>query len=88
MRQSAWNRLGDLALALNQFGRGTPHGTCALVGIGGHSTCGGFGMWSRQHGLVVDQVVSYQVALADGRIVTASRAKNADLFWVRDWLRE
>jgi len=77
------NRLGDLALALNQFGRGTPHGTCAFVGIGGHSTCGGFGMWSRKHGLVVDQVVNYQVAVADGSIVTASRTKNPELFWVR-----
>jgi len=77
------NRLGDIAVALDAVGRGMPHGTCAMVGIGGHSTCGGFGMWSRQHGLVIDQVVSYQVVVADGHIETASRTKNADLFWVR-----
>jgi FAD/FMN-containing dehydrogenase len=31
------NRLGDVALALNNAGRAMPHGTCPYVGIGGHS---------------------------------------------------
>ena len=31
------NRLGDVALALNNNGRAMPHGTCPYVGIGGHS---------------------------------------------------
>ena len=31
------NRLGDLALGLNNAGRALPHGTCPFVGIGGHS---------------------------------------------------
>jgi FAD/FMN-containing dehydrogenase len=31
------NRLGDIALALNNAGRALPHGTCPYVGIGGHS---------------------------------------------------
>jgi len=31
------NRLGDIALALNNQGRALPHGTCSYVGIGGHS---------------------------------------------------
>jgi hypothetical protein len=31
------NRLGDIALSLNNVGRGLPHGTCPYVGIGGHS---------------------------------------------------
>lgn len=31
------NRLGDVALALNNKGRAMPHGTCPYVGIGGHS---------------------------------------------------
>ena len=31
------NRLGDIALALNNNGRAMPHGTCPYVGIGGHS---------------------------------------------------
>jgi FAD/FMN-containing dehydrogenase len=31
------NRLGNVALALNNAGRAMPHGTCPYVGIGGHS---------------------------------------------------
>jgi len=31
------NRLGDIALALNNQSRALPHGTCPYVGIGGHS---------------------------------------------------
>ena len=31
------NRVGDVALALNNKGRAMPHGTCPYVGIGGHS---------------------------------------------------
>jgi FAD/FMN-containing dehydrogenase len=30
------NRLGDVALGLNNVGRALPHGTCPYVGIGGH----------------------------------------------------
>lgn len=32
------NRLGDIALALNDAGRALPHGSCPYVGIGGHSS--------------------------------------------------
>ena len=31
------NRLGDVALGLNNAGRALPHGICPYVGIGGHS---------------------------------------------------
>ena len=31
------NRLGDIALGLNNAGRALPHGICPYVGIGGHS---------------------------------------------------
>ena len=31
------NRLGDIALTLNDAGRALPHGMCPTVGIGGHS---------------------------------------------------
>lgn len=34
-------RLGDLALALNSYGRALPHGTCPTVGSGGHAAFGG-----------------------------------------------
>lgn len=31
------NKLGDIALALNEYGRAIPHGRCSYVGLGGHS---------------------------------------------------
>ncbi|KAJ7199948.1 glucooligosaccharide oxidase [Mycena pura] len=75
------NRIGDIALFLNEYGRGMPHGRCAYVGIGGHSGHGGYGYMSRMWGLTLDVVLSATVVLSDGRIVTASNASNADLYW-------
>lgn len=41
-RVGAGNRLGDVALGLfHQGERAIPHGTCPLVGIGGHASYGG-----------------------------------------------
>ena len=31
------NRLGNIALALNDAGRALPHGVCPYIGMGGHS---------------------------------------------------
>ncbi|CAA7263467.1 unnamed protein product [Cyclocybe aegerita] len=75
------NRLGDVALALNNHGRAMPHGTCPYVGIGGHSGYGGYGFTSRKWGLTVDTIVSLDVVLANGTIVSASKTNYSDLFW-------
>ncbi|KAJ7619357.1 glucooligosaccharide oxidase [Roridomyces roridus] len=75
------NRLGDIALALNDYGLGTAHGTCPYVGIGGHSSYGGFGFTSRMWGLTLDNVLSLELVLANGTITKASKDINPDLFW-------
>ncbi|KAJ7756187.1 glucooligosaccharide oxidase [Mycena metata] len=75
------SRLGDIALALNDYGLAMPHGTCPYVGIGGHSSYGGFGYTSRMWGLTLDNVLSINLVLANGTITTASKDKNPDLFW-------
>ncbi|KZS95311.1 glucooligosaccharide oxidase [Sistotremastrum niveocremeum HHB9708] len=76
------NRLGDLAQAIwDQGQRALPHGTCPYVGTGGHTSYGGFGLFSRQAGLLLDTVVSAQVVLANGEVVTASPTQNTDIFW-------
>lgn len=53
------------------------------LGSGGHTSYGGFGLFSRKHGLLMDTVVSAEVVLANGTVVTASNTSNTDLFWVR-----
>ncbi|KAF8229605.1 glucooligosaccharide oxidase [Tricholoma matsutake] len=75
------NRLGDIALALNDAGRALAHGICPYVGIGGHASFGGWGMTSRMWGLTLDNILSINLVLANGTIVTASQHENSDLFW-------
>ncbi|KAF8874587.1 glucooligosaccharide oxidase [Infundibulicybe gibba] len=75
------NRLGNVALALNDAGRALPHGTCPYVGLGGHSGYGGFGYTSRMWGMTLDTIRSIHMVLPNGTITTASSTSNSDLFW-------
>lgn len=43
---------------------------------------GSISHFSAEHGLICDNVLEFQVVLADGRIVTASKTQNPDLFTV------
>jgi FAD/FMN-containing dehydrogenase len=51
------------------------------VGLGGHALHGGYGPISRNWGLITDRILSIQVILADGSLVTTSDQENIDLFW-------
>lgn len=73
--------LGDLYAALAAQGQMVPAGTCPTVGVAGHVYGGGFGLHARKYGLLADNLISVNVALADGRLVTASSSTNSDLFW-------
>jgi len=75
------NRLGDIALALNDYGFAMPHGTCPYVGLGGHASYGGYGFTSRMWGLTLDNILSINLVLANGTIAKASKHVNPDLFW-------
>ncbi|KAJ7034137.1 glucooligosaccharide oxidase [Mycena alexandri] len=77
----AGNRLGDIALALNEHGRAIPHGLYAYVGIGGHGGHGGYGLTSRLWGLNLDRIIEVEVVLANGTVTNASLTTNPDLFW-------
>jgi FAD/FMN-containing dehydrogenase len=56
-------------------------GTCPTVGMGGLVLGGGISRIARQIGTTSDTLVSAQVVLPSGEIVTASATQNADLFW-------
>lgn len=65
---------------LNPLGRAASGGRHALVGVGGSTLGGGFGFFSTESGFACDNVVRFEVVLADGRIVTATSATNPDLW--------
>ena len=66
---------------LELFGFHIPGGGCDTVAVAGYMQGGGYGFTAPIYGLNCDQVLSFQMALADGRIVTANARENSDLFW-------
>lgn len=48
-----------------------PHGTCDSVCIGGFSMGGGWGPWTRKHGMCCEHIVAATMVLGDGSIITA-----------------
>ena len=72
---------GDVDHATHAFGLAVPAGIISTTGIAGLTLSGGHGYLSRKYGLTIDNLLEADVVLADGRFVTASKEKNADLFW-------
>ena len=58
-----------------------PSGSCPTIGIAGIAQGGGIGVVDRAYGLTCDNLVSAQVVLADGSVVTCDASMHADLFW-------
>ena len=56
-------------------------GTVNHTGVAGLTLGGGYGWLSGRHGLTVDGLLSAEVVIADGSILTVSDEENADLFW-------
>jgi hypothetical protein len=72
---------GDVDHATHAFGLAVPAGIISTTGIAGLTLSGGHGYLSRRYGLTIDNLLEADVVLADGSFVTASKEKNADLFW-------
>jgi FAD/FMN-containing dehydrogenase len=72
---------GDVDHATHAFGLAAPTGIISTTGVGGLTLGGGLGHLTRRCGLTIDNLLSADVVLADGRFVTANADKNQDLFW-------
>ncbi|ASU86251.1 hypothetical protein CDO52_15320 [Nocardiopsis gilva YIM 90087] len=75
---------GDLNGKLaGKLGLLLPGGSCPTVGVGGHISGGGFGLFSRQHGLTIDYLHAVEVAVVTGnkqvRLITATADDDGDL---------
>jgi FAD/FMN-containing dehydrogenase len=62
-------------------GLATTGGVISTTGIGGLTLGGGIGWLMGKHALALDNLLSVELVLADGRVLTASSDDNADLFW-------
>lgn len=74
-------RWGEFDREAQVFGLAVPGGLISDTGVAGLTLGGGFGWLSRKYGFSADNLISLDVVMADGRLVTASETQNADLFW-------
>jgi hypothetical protein len=72
---------GEVDHATHAFGLATVSGVISTTGVGGLTLGGGHGYLTRQYGLTIDNLLSADVVLADGRFVHCNEQENEDLFW-------
>jgi FAD/FMN-containing dehydrogenase len=73
--------LGELDRATQAFGLATPLGIVSMTGIAGLTLGGGLGWLNGRYGLACDNLMSVDVATADGQLLRASAEENEELFW-------
>src|SRR3712207_2843435 len=67
--------------AAQQHGLATPGGEVSSTGVAGLTLGGGIGWLSRLHGLAADNLLGVELVTADGDVVTADDAVDAELMW-------
>jgi len=73
--------LAEFDDATQAFGLATTLGVVSTTGIAGLTLGGGLGWLNGRYGLACDNLISAEVATADGRLLRASPDQNDDLFW-------
>lgn len=71
----------DLVSATQPYGLTATTGTTGTVGMAGLLLGGGYGPLSGRFGLALDNLVSADLVLADGSVVTVDDERAPDLFW-------
>jgi FAD/FMN-containing dehydrogenase len=72
---------GELNRETQLHGLAVTGGVVSTTGIAGLTFGGGLGWLMSKYGLALDNLLSIDLVLADGRTLTASDNDNADLFW-------
>jgi FAD/FMN-containing dehydrogenase len=72
---------GDFDAETQVHGLATTGGLISDTGVAGLTLGGGIGWLTPSYGLACDNLSSVDIVTAEGSIVTASDADNADLFW-------
>jgi hypothetical protein len=73
--------LGEFDRATQAFGLATTLGVMSTTGIAGLTLGGGLGWLNGRYGLACDNLISADIATADGQLLRASAQENEDLFW-------
>jgi FAD binding domain/Berberine and berberine like len=73
--------LGEFDRATQGFGLATTLGVVSTTGIAGLTLGGGLGWLNGRYGLACDNLISADVATADGQLLRASARENEELFW-------
>jgi FAD/FMN-containing dehydrogenase len=81
VRVAAGTTLAEMDHATHAYGLAVPAGIIGTTGVAGLTLGGGLGYLSRRYGLSIDSLLSVDMVLADGRVVTAAENEHGDLFW-------
>jgi FAD/FMN-containing dehydrogenase len=74
-------RAADVAAVTDPLHVAAVTGTCSTVGMAGFTLGGGYGPLIGRFGLALDNLLTAEVVLADGRVVVADEDNEAELFW-------